>query len=357
MIMALVGLLFASGVSADTIVLKDGSREESDRVWESEAYVHFILKGTQTVEIRYAKEIVERIEHEGLPQPIDSQQAGKSTTSREAHILHPEPSPAEQKNEQTTEKRDSATVQIKDTGVIKANRGINFYNPRRPKRYWSSRNLQHTSLEAAIAALAGQYGRSSQWVEDHIGEENDLGVIHFNLLRQLNAEKTIKSEGAKISAPSGNLFYDVRREMPFSAGANRYFKTRAEALEDLARQYGNSVQWIENHMGSENQIDVIHAKLAKASSPSPKPISEKNQISPFGGSPAEVKGIKFYDPRRSNKYWTSKKRHHSTLKEAVKALAEQYRVSPEWIENNFGESNELSEIHRRIQKRLRPKLK
>ena len=46
------------------IVLQDGTIETSDRVWESDRYVHFILKGTNGVEIRYAKDIVSRIERD-----------------------------------------------------------------------------------------------------------------------------------------------------------------------------------------------------------------------------------------------------------------------------------------------------
>jgi hypothetical protein len=61
----LLGIGCLPSAAADTIFLKDGTTEQSERVWETEKFVHFILKGTKTVEIRYSKDIVERIERDG----------------------------------------------------------------------------------------------------------------------------------------------------------------------------------------------------------------------------------------------------------------------------------------------------
>lgn len=62
LLLLLIGWVTVSGAVADKVLLKDGSVEESVRVWETDRYVHFILKGTRSVEIRYAKEIVDHIE-------------------------------------------------------------------------------------------------------------------------------------------------------------------------------------------------------------------------------------------------------------------------------------------------------
>jgi glucan phosphoethanolaminetransferase (alkaline phosphatase superfamily) len=43
---------------------------------------------------------------------------------------------------------------------------------------------------------------------------------------------------------------------------------------------------------------------------------------------------------------------HNTLQEAMRALAEQYGVSTEWIESNMGNTNDLDTIHRNIRKSL-----
>lgn len=63
---------------------------------------------------------------------------------------------------------------------------------------------------------------------------------------------------------------------------------------------------------------------------------------------AKTKGLRFYDPRRTNKYWTSITGKHKTFQEAVAALAEQYDRPPEWIQSHMGETNDLAEIHRNL---------
>ncbi|MGD2187594.1 MAG: hypothetical protein PVI71_15795 [Desulfobacterales bacterium] len=62
----------------------------------------------------------------------------------------------------------------------------------------------------------------------------------------------------------------------------------------------------------------------------------------------KIEGIKFYDPRRSHKYWTLKTAKHHTFKEAVAALAKQYDRSPEWIQHHMGNTNDLAELHRNL---------
>ena len=59
--------------------------------------------------------------------------------------------------------------------------GIPFYNPRRSFPYWTSKALKHKSYQEAIKTLAKEYGKSSQWVQKHMGNSNDLNQIHENL--------------------------------------------------------------------------------------------------------------------------------------------------------------------------------
>jgi hypothetical protein len=59
--------------------------------------------------------------------------------------------------------------------------GPYFYNPRRPKKFWANETSRHDSLDGALKALAGQYGRSVDWVEAHMGDSNSLEEIHRNL--------------------------------------------------------------------------------------------------------------------------------------------------------------------------------
>jgi hypothetical protein len=66
------------------------------------------------------------------------------------------------------------------TNALKAP-GIPFYNPRRSFPYWTSKALKHKSYQEAIETLAEEYGKSSQWVQNHMGNSNDLKKIHENL--------------------------------------------------------------------------------------------------------------------------------------------------------------------------------
>ena len=59
-----------------------------------------------------------------------------------------------------------------------------------------------------------------------------------------------------------------------------------------------------------------------------------------------------YDPRRPKKYWSSESRHHDTFREAIAALAEDYNRPAAWIEENLGDSNELSDIRETLAARI-----
>lgn len=59
--------------------------------------------------------------------------------------------------------------------------GIAFYNPRRPFPYWTGKALKHKSYNEAIKTLAVEYGQSPRWVQENMGNSNDLNEIHQNL--------------------------------------------------------------------------------------------------------------------------------------------------------------------------------
>lgn len=62
-------------------------------------------------------------------------------------------------------------------------KGILFYNPRRPYKFWTGATSKHQTLEQALEALTKQYDRPSEWVKAHMGESNDLAEIHKNLVQ------------------------------------------------------------------------------------------------------------------------------------------------------------------------------
>jgi predicted sulfurtransferase len=59
-------------------------------------------------------------------------------------------------------------------------------------------------------------------------------------------------------------------------------------------------------------------------------------------------GPVFYDPRRPYKYWADKDSRHKNYKQAIQALAKKYSRTPEWIQSNMGDTNDLGQIHRNL---------
>jgi len=107
---------------------------------------------------------------------------------------------------------------------------------------------------------------------------------------------------------------------------------------------------------SYQKSDVL--RILKTTPPEPAAHSEKksavakpNEAAPAGSPkiiPPKVKGLTFYDPRRPAKYWTDKNTRHQSYREAIRTLAKKYGRSPEWIQANMGNSNDLAEIHQNL---------
>jgi hypothetical protein len=179
-----------------------------------------------------------------------------------------------------------------DSSMVAGLRNISFYDPHRPKRYWSSQNSRHTTLKDAVDALAAIYGRSSEWVEANMGDENDLGSIHLRLLaaqasgttkenRAPNVQPELPEpvfhddgrdlqqpalpesapEWKSLDMPEDLRFYDPRRERKYWIDSRSRFDTYGEATAALASQYGVPVQWIEAHIGHTNRLKEIHVTI------------------------------------------------------------------------------------------------
>ncbi len=65
---------------------------------------------------------------------------------------------------------------------------IEFYNPRRSSPYWTSSSKKHKSFKEAIQAFAKEYNRSPEWIQEHMGQTNDLAKIHSNLRSRQSME-------------------------------------------------------------------------------------------------------------------------------------------------------------------------
>lgn len=354
----LCSLSAVAAAQADRIILKDGTAIESDRVWQTKDHIHFILKGTRDVEIRYAREIVAKIETAGsLAQPRPANKSTSTTGTDKTVVSEPKHRTASPKT-----KPDAATRKVSptpkvsdamDNGFIQTNRGVSFYDPRRQKRYWASRNSKHDTLDSALQALSKIYARSSQWVASNMGEENNLEAIHTNLIRKRNAENSTAEANGDAALKSGQLFFAKGRPFPYHIGPGKDYKTRSEALNALAHQYHRSAEWIQHRIGGENDLQKIHRLLVQTTKRSPRSASKKDQQPKHHQvSQIPAQGVQFYNPRRDHKYWTGKMSRHNTLQEALQALAEQYGVPTDWIETHMGNTNDLSTIHRNIKKSL-----
>ena len=306
LVILMIGLPWGAAAIAHRIVLRDGSIEQSEKVWESDKYVHFILQGTRDVEIRYAKEIVERIEYQTSEKIVTRTFSSLPENEREHgnDDLHPNHDSDQTRPVTASPEAAAASAQRPGDEIVNENRGVPFYDPRRAQHYWAGRQSRHTSLKNALAALARQYEREPGWVESHMGDQNDLGIIHSNLIRQIDKE----TGGPVVGKRSG-------------AGT--------ESGMDASDP------------GVAEQQDGPRAE----SSTEPK---DRTIIEP----PGELKGILFYDPRRPEKYWTGKMTRYQTLRDALGALAGQYHVSPEWVAEQMGNTNDLWKIHHNILKNL-----
>lgn len=340
--------------STDRIVLKDGTIEESEKVWESENHIHFILRGTNSVEIRYSKEIVERVERSDNPDSIPS--TPKKIPSKE---IKPNEELKTQIEVKKTPASDQSAVLVEGSfqkeyqKIIQKSRGKSFYDPRRKRRYWASPMSQHKDLQGALNALAGIYGRKPEWVEAHMGDENDLEGIHRNLFKQLKAETTPSLNSIGQAGRAAELFFLAEEDRPYQVQPGRRYSTLDDAVSALSEMYGKPNAWIKKNMGGSNELNVIHQNLLKASSKNGERTQERSEREPVVFPKLGISNkTQFYDPRRSEKYWTGKLTRHNSLKDAIHALAKQYDVSPEWIENHMGDTNLLVEIHQNIQKSL-----
>jgi hypothetical protein len=154
------------------------------------------------------------------------------------------------------------------------------------------------------------------------------------------AKKHTSNQNLSHSEPTGLTFYDPRRPYKYWTGKDSRHKSYMEAIQALAKKYKRPAEWIQANMGDTNDLVQIHHNLANPDLKLDNPLAQL---------PApEPSGIPFYNPRREFPYWTDKDSKYKNYKEAIQALAQKYAHSPEWIQANMGDSNDLSEIHQNL---------
>lgn len=353
-------VMISAGVGyADKIYLKDGTVQESERVWQSQLHVHFILQGTQGVVIRYAKEIVSRVVIDGIGERVVSEPHHDMGSATKNAVVPKSTIDAAISNKKTLiEIKTPTQPKITDSTIARTLKGISFYDPKREQRYWAAKDSKHSTLSDALSALAETYSQSVQWVENHMGAENDLGVIHRNLsMHQNNAlQQAPKKAVTQPVAPDGQ-FYTKTKAAPYSIGDGRTFKKQAEAVKALAQKYGRSSAWVHLYLGESNDLKIIHSNLTKASH---QPAQQVEAEGAFDNRPRLDDGtapapnrLTFYNPRRTEKYWISHTQRYNALEDALHALAQQYGVTIEWIDQHMGSTNDLALIHQNIKESLK----
>lgn len=354
-LLQIMALVLALQSGAEVIHLKDGTVLETEKAWHKDGYIHFILKGTQDVEIRYSMEIVDRVEKEdGTPLPItgEADRAPVPTSSpvktqkraprkpAPAAKATPEaakPIPVATGREPKRYKVPSATqstppmdsdpqqqaelaliLSAEQLRLIEQHRDILFYDPRRPKRYWAFNGSRHGNLQSALDAMAGHYGQSRAWVEQHMGNTNNLGRIHRNLGKTVAAHETSKipPDQQKMAKP---------------AALPQAVLPQPKALPPQT---------------AEAEAPSQESETPKANKPAASPSD--NGPSLFDRNIPKTDGIEFYNPRREHRYWTAKDVHHDRMQDAIEALAKQYDRSTEWVLEHMGETNDLAKIHRNL---------
>ncbi len=243
---------------ADIIFFKDGMKTVcQEKAWEEGQEVKCEYEGTV---LTYQKKDVLRIQVIRTPQKAPPAEPQETSEQPAATVATPSADiKATGSTPKPPEKKDLKSLPVQPSGVSDT-KGLEFYNPRRPHKYWTSAVAKHQTFNEAIAALAKQYDRSPDWIKQQMGETNDLDEIHQNLARsKLNApvEPEVQT-GKKVS---GTLFYNPRRPHKYWTSATAKHKTFEEAVNALSTEYGRSQQWVQQYMGESNNLDEIHQNL------------------------------------------------------------------------------------------------
>jgi len=233
----LLSALTVFAADADIIYFKDGLKTIcQERAWEENDQVKCEYGGWT---ISYQKTDVLRILK--TTPPKSKVQPEKKTQSV------PEPASSKASPEKIT---------------VPKTKGTAFYDPRRPFKYWSDKNSKHKTYQEAVQALAQKYGRSSEYIQAHMGDSNDLEQIHSNLSDPNFSPDTPAANPQPAKTP-GIVFYNPRRPHPYWTSESAQHNNYQDAIQALADQYGRPPEWIQQNMGSTNDLTEIHQNLSQ----------------------------------------------------------------------------------------------
>jgi hypothetical protein len=244
---ASTALLGAHRAGADTIHFKDGMKTVCQgKAWEEKDEVRCEYGGGVLI---YSKADVQTIERQKAPDPPTDYPENQAVRVPGPNSAPPPAAPPA---------RTLALPQGRPNAS-----GVLFYDPRRPKKYWSSPTRPHDSYREAVSALAADFDRSEEWVEQHMIDSNDL----MELRRHLEESRAAGDETQSATAAPAETaveFYNPRRPAKYWTSANAHHNSLSEALQALARDFSETPEWVESHMPESNDLNVIRQSLAQA---------------------------------------------------------------------------------------------
>ncbi len=241
--------------NADIIFFKDGMKTVcEDRAWEEGKEVKCEYQG---LILTYQKNDVDRIEKIEIEKPSLKKQTPSKSTAGLAKQSPGIKQPPSISKAAPKKKLKGLTNNAGSLNTI----GLEFYSPRRPHKYWTSKNAKYNTFKEAVAALAQQYDRSPEWIQHHMGATNDLDEIHRNLAN-LKQNTPVKIQADDNEKAPEILFYDPRRPHKYWTSTTAKHNTFKEAIAALAEKYARSTDWVQQHIGNTNNLNEIHQNLA-----------------------------------------------------------------------------------------------
>jgi hypothetical protein len=247
---ASTALLGAQRAGADIIYFRDGMKTVCQgKAWEEKDEVRCEYDGGVLI---YSKADVQSIERRKAPDP--------PTAPLENEAVRV-PGPASGTPSAPPPARALALPPARPNAS-----DVLFYDPRRAKKYWSSPTRQHDSYREAVFALAADFDRPVEWVEQHMIDSNDLMEIRRHLDDRRAAGDETQS-AAEASAETAIEFYNPRRPAKYWTSETAHHNSLAEALQALARDFSETPEWVESHMTESNDLNVIRQSLTQAQNP------------------------------------------------------------------------------------------
>jgi hypothetical protein len=179
-------MLMPLTTAADIIFFNDGMKTVcQDRAWEEGGEIKCEYQGSI---LTYQKSDVLRIEKTKIvKEPETPNQTKEAVLKPTSQAAEPSVERNPSASKETSAVKKESQPSPDDSESLKT-KGLEFYNPRRPHKYWTSATAKHDTFKEAVSALAKAYDRPPEWVQQHMGKTNNLSEIHDNLAKSKSAD-------------------------------------------------------------------------------------------------------------------------------------------------------------------------